>query len=357
MGSVWGEKIKISLFGESHQDAIGVVIDGLPAGIQLDLEFIKNEMARRRPGKNVFSTTRNEDDEFKIISGYFNEKTTGTPLCCIIENKNKKSKDYDKIKNIIRPGHADYTGYIRYKGFNDYRGGGHFSGRITAPLVFAGAIAKQILTSQGIIIGAHIKSIGNILDDSFDYCNVDKTILENISKKEFPVINDEKGALMQELILNLKNKGDSAGGIIETAIINLNEGIGSPFFDSVESKLAHILFSVPAVKGVEFGEGFNITTMTGFEANDEYYIKDGKIKTKTNNNGGILGGITNGMPVIFKVAIKPTPSIFKLQRSVNIQTMEEVDFKIEGRHDACIVPRVVPVIEAVTAICILDIIS
>lgn len=357
MSSVWGDKIKISLFGESHGDAIGVVIDGLPSGIELDLDFIKNEMMRRKPGKNNYSTTRCEDDEFKIISGYFNGKTTGTPLCSIIENKNKKSKDYDKIKNIIRPGHADYTGYIKYKGFNDYRGGGHFSGRITAPLVFTGAIAKQILKEKGILIGAHIKSIGNIFDDSFDYCNVNKAVLEKIAKKEFPVIDDEKGNRMKEYILDLKNKGDSVGGIIETAILNINAGIGSPFFDSVESKLAHILFSVPSVKGVEFGEGFNITTMTGSEANDEYYIDEGIIKTKTNNNGGILGGITNGMPIVFKVAIKPTPSIFKAQRSVNIETMEEVDFEIQGRHDACIVPRVVPVIEAVTAICILDIIS
>lgn len=356
MSSVWGDKIKISLFGESHGDAIGIVIDGLPSGVELDLDFIKNEMMRRKPGKNAYTTSRCEDDDFKIISGYFNGKTTGTPLCSIIENKNKKSKDYDKIKNIIRPGHADYTGYIKYKGFNDYRGGGHFSGRITAPLVFAGAIAKQILKEKGIMIGAHIKSIGNIFDDSFDYCNVDKTILENIAKKEFPVIDDEKGNKMKEYILDLKNKGDSVGGIIETAVLNIEAGIGSPFFDSVESKLAHILFSVPAVKGVEFGEGFNITTMTGFEANDEYYIDDDRIKTKTNNNGGVLGGITNGMPIIVKAAIKPTPSIFKTQRSVNIETMDEVDLKIQGRHDPCIVPRVVPVIEAVTAICILDMI-
>jgi chorismate synthase len=353
---MWGKNIKLSIFGESHGKAIGVVIDGLPPGIELDIEYINKEMNRRAPGKNKISTSRKEGDKYEILSGYFNGKTTGTPLASVIYNTNQRSRDYEAVKSIMRPGHADYTGHIRYSGFNDYRGGGHFSGRLTAPLVFAGAIAKQILLNKNILIGSHIKSIGNIEDNSFNSINIDASLLRNLSRKEFSVIDDEKGREMKEYILKIKEEKDSVGGIIEAAIINLPLGLGSPFFDSVESKLSHIIFSIPAVKGVEFGEGFNITKMKGSQANDELYIKEGKVTAYSNNNGGILGGITNGMPIILKVAIKPTPSIGKLQRTVDIEKGIETEFEIKGRHDPCIVPRAVPVIEAAIAMALVDLI-
>ncbi|MBA1335254.1 MAG: Chorismate synthase [Firmicutes bacterium] len=354
MSGIWGENIKLSIFGESHGKAVGIVIDGLPPGIELDLEYIYKEMQRRAPGANEISTSRKEGDRFEILSGYFNGRTTGTPLSSVIYNTNQRSGDYEAMKSIMRPGHADYTGYVKYSGFNDYRGGGHFSGRITAPLVFAGAIARQILGEKDIVIGSHIKSIGNIEEASFDMVNTGPALLKRLAQKEFPVMDDEKGEEMKGHILKVKAEMDSAGGIIETAVVNLPAGIGNPFFDSVESKLSHLLFSIPAVKGVEFGAGFDITKMKGSKANDELYIKEGEIKAYSNNNGGIIGGITNGMPIIFRTAIKPTPSIGQAQRTVNIEEGEDVKLEIEGRHDPCIVPRAVPVIEAVTAIALAD---
>ncbi len=356
MSGIWGNNIKLSIFGQSHGKAIGIVIDGLPAGIELDFDYINNEMQRRAPGKNKISTPRKESDEFDILSGYFNSKTTGTPLCAVIYNTNQHSKDYESIKNIMRPSHADYTGYIKYSGFNDYRGGGHFSGRLTAPLVFAGAIAKQILEKKDIIIGSHIRSIGSINEEYFDWVNLKGEFLKEIAKKDFPVIDDEIGAKMKEHILNAKEEKDSVGGIVETAVINLSSGIGSPFFNSVESKLAHILFSIPAVKGVEFGAGFDITKMKGSEANDEFFIDEDKVRTYTNNNGGILGGITSGMPIIFRTAFKPTPSIGKVQKTVDISKRENIQIKVTGRHDPCIVQRAVPVVEAACAVSLLDLV-
>ncbi|WMJ79802.1 chorismate synthase [Clostridium sp. MB40-C1] len=357
MSGVWGNKIKFSIFGESHGVAIGITIDGLKPGVKLDLEEINREMKRRAPGKNKISTARNEKDEFEILSGYFNERTTGTPLCAIIRNSDKRSKDYEKIKNIMRPSHADYTGYIKYNGFNDYRGGGHFSGRITAPIVFAGAVAKQMLKGEGIVIGSHIKSIHYIEEDNFDYINIKEELLNELSHKAFPIIDDNIGLKMQDEILKAKEEKDSLGGVVECAVLNLPAGIGSPFFDSVESVLSHIIFSIPAVKGVEFGAGFEISKMKGSEVNDELYIEAGSVKTYSNNNGGILGGITNSMPLIFRVAFKPTPSIAKVQRTINIEKKENTTIEIEGRHDPCIVQRAVPVVEAVTAMGILDLIS
>ncbi|QEK11768.1 chorismate synthase [Crassaminicella thermophila] len=354
MSGMWGDNLKLSIFGESHGKAIGIVIDGLPGGITLDTEYIYKEMQRRAPGKNKLSTPRKEKDQFEILSGYFNNKTTGTPLCAVIYNTNQRSKDYEKTKSIIRPGHADYTGYIKYKGFNDYRGGGHFSGRITAPLVFAGAIAKQILEKKDIIIGSHIKSIGEINENSFDAVNIEGGFLKEIISKDFPVMDDEKGIKMKNRILKAKEDMDSVGGIIETAIVNVPAGVGSPFFDSVESKLAQLLFSIPAVKGVEFGAGFDITRMKGSESNDEFFIEKDDIKTYTNYNGGVLGGISNGMPILFRTALKATPSIGKLQRTIDIQKRKNTEIKVEGRHDPCIVPRAVPVVEAVAAIVLLD---
>ncbi|WP_053956570.1 chorismate synthase [Inediibacterium massiliense] len=354
MSSMWGKNIKISIFGESHGKAIGVVIDGIFPGISLDMKKIKEELQRRAPGKSDFSTPRQEKDEVEILSGYFNEKTTGTSICAIIYNKDQKSKDYEKTKSIMRPSHGDYTGYIKYKGFNDYRGGGHFSGRITASIVFAGAIAKQILNTKNIFIGSHIKGIGNVEDDSFDYVDISKDLLQKLAKESFPVLNDSKREDMKNLILNVKKESNSIGGIIETGIINVPTGIGSPFFDSIESKLSQLLFSIPGIKGVEFGEGFKMSLMTGENGNDEFYIKDEQVKTHTNHNGGILGGISSGMPIVFKVACKPTPSIGKIQRSINIETMKNSKIQIEGRHDPCIVPRVIPVVEAMAALAILD---
>lgn len=352
MSSIWGNKIKLSIFGESHGKSLGIVIDGLPSGINLDLDYIEKQMQRRRPGKNKLSTTRKESDSFHILSGIFNNHTTGTPLCAVIYNEDNKSKDYSILKSNMRPGHGDYTGYVKYSGFNDYRGGGHFSGRITAPLLFAGSIAMQMLESKSINIGSRIKKIYNIEDT--DIPKIEVEALKKLRNMDFPVISEHQGKLMQEIILNARKDGDSVGGIAETFVLNVPAGYGEPFFDSVESKLSHMLFSIPAVKGIEFGAGFNITDLKGSQANDSYYIKDGAITTRTNNNGGILGGITNGMPIIFRTAIKPTPSISRTQKTVNIDAMENTELTIEGRHDPCIVQRVIPVIEGAAALVILD---
>ncbi|URZ17355.1 chorismate synthase [Clostridium felsineum] len=356
MSGVWGNKIKLSIFGESHGKAIGIVINGIEPGVELNLDFINGEMERRAPGRTKYSTQRNEKDNFEIVSGFFEGKTTGTPLCAFIWNGNQHSKDYSNIKDFARPSHADYTGFVKYNGFNDYRGGGHFSGRLTAPLVFAGAIAKQILMKKNVVIGSHILSIKNKKEEYFDKVNIDREMLIALTKKEFPVMDDKKGEEMKETILDAKNNLDSVGGIIECCALNIPAGKGDPFFDSCESVLSHMLFSIPAVKGVEFGEGFNITNMMGSEANDNFYTEGGEVKTYSNNNGGILGGITSGMPLVFRVAVKPTASIYKAQNTINMRTMENEEISIKGRHDPCIVLRAVPVVEAAAALSILDII-
>jgi chorismate synthase len=357
MSGVWGKKLKISIFGESHGKAIGITIDGLQPGLELNLDYINNELGRRAPGKSEFSTPRKEEDSFEILSGFFNGRTTGTPLCAVIYNTNQHSKDYEKSKSLMRPSHGDFPGYIKYDGFNDYRGGGHFSGRITAPIVLAGAICKQLLEVKGIIIGSHIRSIEKVEDRSFDTVAVNENTLKFLRENSFPVIDEKVGSKMKEVIINAKKEKDSVGGVIESAILNLPPGIGDPFFDSVESTLAHLLFSIPGVKGLEFGAGFDITKMKGSQANDEYYIEKDEIKTYSNNNGGILGGITNGMPLIFRAAIKPTPSIGRVQRTVNIETKEMTTLEITGRHDPCIVPRAVPVVEAVAALAVYDLLG
>lgn len=357
MSGVWGKNISYSIFGESHGPALGVVIDGLQSGIKLDLEEIRFEMGRRSPGNNAWSTPRKEEDSFEIMSGFFNGMTTGAPLCAMIRNTNVRSKDYDKVKDVMRPGHADYTANIKYNGFNDYRGGGHFSGRITAAIVFAGAVSKQIINNYGIVIGSHIYRIGSVDDEPFDKVGVNEDILKELKLNPFPVIDEKKGAGMKEQILKAKSELDSIGGIVEAAIINMTPGAGEPFFDSFESTLSHILFSIPGVKGVEFGEGFNIASMRGSEANDEFKYDNGVVKTLTNNNGGILGGITNGTPIVFRAAFKPTPSIAKLQNTINIRTEENTKIEIEGRHDPCIVPRALPVVEAAAAMAVIDLLS
>ena len=356
MSGMWGNKLKVSIFGESHGVGIGITIDGLPSGFEINMNEILKEMARRAPGKSKLSTARRETDSPEILSGYFEGKTTGTPLCAIIRNGDQHSKDYGKLKDLMRPGHADYPGNIRYNGFNDYRGGGHFSGRITAPLVFAGAICKQILESHGIFIGSHVKSIGEVEDKSFSEVELTKELLDNLKTKELPLLFSDKEALMRETVLKAKTDLDSVGGTIECTVLGMNPGIGNPFFDSVESTLAHLMFSVPAVKGIEFGKGFEMTKLRGSDCNDEYYYDGDKVKTYTNNNGGITGGITNGMQILFKVGIKPTASIAKKQRTINIDEKKDAELEIHGRHDPCIVQRAVPVIEAATAIGILDLI-
>lgn len=356
MSGIWGNGIKISIFGESHGKAIGVNLDGLKAGILLDIDKIRREMKRRAPGNNEYSTSRKEEDEFEILSGFFEGRTTGTPLCAIIYNTNKKTEDYSELKNTMRPSHGDYTGYVKYGGFNDYRGGGHFSGRLTAPLVFAGAICKQLLESRGIAIGSHISRIGEEEEELFNPVSVDPSTLKLLAGMAFPVLNAKSEALMKRVIARAKEQKDSVGGVVETAVLGMEPGIGEPFFDSVESTLAHLIFSIPGVKGLEFGAGFDISKLTGSEANDEYYMDGEEIKTYSNNNGGVLGGITDGMPIIFRTAIKPAASIGRLQRTIDIEKKENVELEVHGRHDPCIVPRAVPVVEAVTAIALLDLI-
>lgn len=354
MSGMWGNKLKISIFGESHGVGIGITIDGLPSGFEIDMDDVLKELDRRAPGKSRLSTARKEEDIPEILSGYFEGKTTGTPLCAVIRNRDQRSKDYGKIKDLMRPGHGDYPGFIRYGGFNDYRGGGQFSGRITAPLVFAGAICKQILQSKGISIGAHINSIGNIDDKSFSEVELSRELLESLKAYELPLLLKEKEEAMRNEVEKARLDLDSVGGSVECTVLGINPGIGNPYFDSVESILAHLLFSVPAVKGIEFGKGFEMSKLRGSECNDEYYYDGDKIKTYTNNNGGITGGITNGMPILFKVGIKPTPSIAKKQRTIDISEKKNAELEIKGRHDPCVVQRALPVIEAVTAIGILD---
>lgn len=354
MSGIMGNKLKLSIFGESHGPAIGITIDGLPPGVAIDMDKVLAEMDRRKPGKSLLSTTRKENDTPEIISGFFNGYTTGAPLTAIIRNSDQRSKVYEDIKNLMRPGHADYPAFVKYGGFHDYRGGGHFSGRITAPLVFAGAIAKQILAEKGIFVGAHVKSISHIHDKSFQDVEVNKALFDELKKQELPLIDGEKRTEIEEAILQARKDMDSVGGTIECTVIGIPAGIGDPFFNSVESVLAHLIFSVPAVKGIEFGKGFEMTKLRGSETNDAYYYEGDEVKTHTNNNGGITGGITNGMPVLFTVAIKPTSSIAKKQLTINIAEHKNTDLVVKGRHDPCIVPRAIPVIEAVTALGILD---
>ena len=349
MSGMYGMNIKMAIYGESHGASIGLVIDGVPPGLKLDLEAIEKEMARRAPGKNQLSTQRKESDSFAIQSGFFEGYTTGTPLCVVIKNSDQHSKDYSILKDKMRPGHADYAGFVRYQGFNDYRGGGHFSGRLTAPLVFIGAVAKQALAQEGMLVGAHILQIADIKEENFNPLGIeDKTVAE-LAAKEFAVLDDAIGEKMQARILEAKADLNSVGGVIEAMVTHVPAGLGAPYFDSVESRLSHVLFSVPAVKGVEFGDGFDIGAMTGAEANDTLHFEDGKVVADTNHNGGITGGITNGMPVTFRVAIKPTPSISREQKTVSLAEQCDTTLTIVGRHDPCIVQRAVPVIEAVTA--------
>lgn len=353
MSSMTGNKIKISVFGQSHSEGIGVVIDSLPAGKKIDLEKVYEFMERRAPGRSILSTQRKEADKPEILSGLVNGVTCGVPLCAVIRNTNTRSADYNNIADTPRPSHADFSGFMRYNGFNDVAGGGHFSGRLTAPLCFAGAVCMQVLEEMGIKIQAHILRIKDVSDESFNPVSVAEM---NIGKKPFPVINEKAGEKMRAEIDKARLDCNSVGGIIECAVTGLRAGLGNPMFDGVENMLAKNIFGIPAVKGIEFGNGFAAAGLFGSENNDDFCIENGEIKTVTNNSGGINGGITNGMPIIFRAAFKPTPSIYKEQNSVSIKDKTEKKLKIEGRHDPCIVPRAVPVVEAVTAFTILDMI-
>lgn len=355
MSANFGKNYKISLFGESHGVALGINIDGIPAGTELDLEFIKEEMKRRAPGRSKLTTPRVEKDEFEILSGFFDGKTTGTPLAMIVRNNDQRSKDYSELKKKPRPGHADWSGMNRYNGYNDIRGSGHFSGRITTSIVFAGAIAKQILREQGILIGAHIKSLYNIEERDFVESDITKENINKLREMVLPTLEDGTSEKMENAIMKAREEENSLGGVVELMITGLKAGVGDPFFESIESEISRMIFSIPATKGIEFGAGFGITKMTGYEANDEmYFDENGNVKSSTNNNGGLIGGITTGMPISFKVAIKPTASISKAQKTVNLETKQEEILEVKGRHDPVIVPRAIVVLECATAIVILD---
>ena len=354
MAATYKNNLELTLFGESHGQAIGIVIGNLPSGIHIDEQEIAKDMKRRAPGQNLMSTARKEADRVEIISGLQDGITTGAPLTGIIYNRDQHSKDYSLLKSYMRPGHSDYPAYVKYHGHNDVRGGGHFSGRITAPIVFAGNIAKQILKQKGIRVGAHILSIGSIQDKKFDM-NINDDILDALLEKPYPTLDNGVFSKMEETILQARRDLNSVGGKVECVALHVPAGIGEPFFDSLESHLSSLMFSIPAVKSVSFGDGDVIDTMYGDEANDEYYYDEqGIVKTMTNHNGGITGGISNGMPITVTVSFKPTPSIAKKQNTINVETKENVELEIKGRHDPCIVQRAVVVVEAMMALGILD---
>lgn len=348
-----GNNIKITFFGESHGPYIGLVIDNLPAGIKIDEALIKDKLKKRRPVKNL-STPRVEADNYQIISGFYNGHTTGGALTVIIENTNTKSKDYKNLNNTPRPSHSDYPASIKYHGFNDYRGGGFFSGRLTALWMVIGAISEQMLKKYNVYIGSHILSLKNISDEPFDQNKEDKDLLTKLNQSIFPVINNDKHGEMIKLVEEARNNNDAVGGIIETKAVNLPIGLGEPYFLSVESYLSNLLFSIPGVKAVEFGKGFDITKQFASEVNDEYIIKNDKITTKNNNNGGIVGGLTTGRPLIVKCAIKPTSSIAKTQKTVDLEKCIETELNVVGRHDPQIVSRALQVINSVIYFAILD---
>ncbi|MBQ8831527.1 MAG: chorismate synthase [Oscillospiraceae bacterium] len=351
MSSCYGNILKLSIFGQSHSAAIGFSLDGLPAGFKIDMDELGSFMARRAPGKNKLSTARSEADALEFLSGLVADTTCGAPLAAIIRNTNVRSSDYSEIRDVPRPSHADFTSHVKYKGFQDVSGGGHFSGRLTAPLCGAGGICLQLLKTHGINVYAHIKSIHGI-DDVNGEDNIEE--LKAVSSKTFPVIDDAAGEKMQQEILSAKENGDSVGGIIECIVTGMPVGVGEPMFDGLENRISSAVFGIPAVRGIEFGAGFEAASMFGSEHNDPYTVKDGNIVTTTNNHGGILGGISSGMSIVFRVAIKPTPSIFREQDSVSLSKMADEKLTINGRHDPCIVPRAVPCIEAAAALAITD---
>lgn len=353
MKNTLGESVSLTLFGESHGPAIGAIIDGLSPGIRVYPEYIGEQLSKRRPSGRI-STSRVEDDDFEILSGVFNGFTTGTPIAIIIPNKNVRSGDYSDVSRLARPGHADYTAHIKYHGFEDYRGGGHFSGRITAAVVAAGAILLSALNNKGIMIGTHIKQCAGIPDRAFSDLTSD---IDALNSMNFAVLDGETAKVMMKKIEEAAGEGDSVGGILETAVMGFPAGVGEPFFGSIESKLSAALFSIPAVKGVQFGDGFALCELRGSLANDAMEIKDGKVVTKTNRNGGINGGISNGMPLIFSTAIKPTPSIYKKQDTVDYIKLENAELMLKGRHDPAIIHRARVVQDSITALVLCDMLS
>ncbi len=354
MSSTYGERFRFTIFGQSHSPAIGVTVEGLPAGVAVDLDRLQAFLARRAPGGSPTATARKEPDVPKFLSGLVGNVTCGAPLTAVIENTNTISKDYANLRDCPRPGHADYPAQVKFGGAQDVAGGGHFSGRLTAPLCIAGGICLQLLEQMGITVAAHIQSIEAVQDGSFDPVGVDEHLLKNLLSKPFPVLRDGAAAEMTDAILRAKEEGDSVGGVIECAAVGLPAGWGDPMFGGMENRIARIVFGIPAVRGVEFGTGFPAATMRGSGHNDPYYMDGGAVKTRTNHHGGVLGGITTGMPLIFRAAFKPTPSIARPQDSVSLSQGQDARLEIHGRHDPCIVPRAVPVVEAAAAIAIYD---
>lgn len=352
MSSIYHGRLTVSVFGQSHGPAIGVVVDGLPAGLSVDLDDLQAFLDRRAPGRNDWSTPRKEADAPEFLSGLAEGKTCGAPLAAVIRNTNTRSGDYDNLRDIPRPGHADFTSQVKYRGAQDPAGGGHFSGRLTAPLCIAGGICRQLLEREGIRIGAHISAVGGIQDTLFD--PMGSADVTGPGRKPFPVIDDLAGDRMKAVIDQARKDQDSVGGIIECMVTGLPAGLGDPMLDGMENRIARLVFSIPAVKGLEFGAGFAAAEMRGSQHNDPFCIRQGEIRTRTNHAGGILGGITNGMPLVFRAAVKPTPSIARPQDSVSLSRMEEVKLEVQGRHDPCIVPRAVPVVEAAAAIAVYD---
>lgn len=350
MSSTYGENLKLSIFGQSHGAAIGMTLDGIPAGLPVDLEKLQQFLGRRAPGQNDYSTPRREEDRPEFLSGLLNGFTCGAPLAAIIRNTNTRSGDYANLMDCPRPGHADYTAQVKYGGYQDAAGGGHFSGRLTAPLCIAGGLCKQWLEAKGIRISAHIAAIAGISDTPFDPIQPQ---LDSVCT-DFPVLNPQAGAKMREAVAAARMEQDSVGGIIECAVTRLPAGLGEPMFGGVEGRIAQIVYGIPAVKGVEFGIGFEAANLRGSENNDDFRMEEGKVVTSTNHCGGILGGITSGMPLLFRAAFKPTPSISRPQQSVSLAEGENRELVVKGRHDPCIVPRAVPVVEAAAAIAIFD---
>lgn len=354
MSSTWGTKIKIAIFGESHGPAVGVVIDGLPAGEALDFDALRAQMARRAPGQDRSATPRKESDFPEIQSGMLRETTTGAPLCALIRNTNTQSKDYANLSFVPRPGHSDYPAFVKYEGYNDVRGGGHFSGRLTAPLVFAGAVCRQILERRGVLIGAHVAAAGGVKDTPFDPADIPAELLRRLSSVYFPVIDPEAETRMRAAIEQARLAQDSVGGVVECAVTGVPVGIGGPLFGGIEPVLSSLLFGIPACKGVEFGAGFGAAELRGSEDNDPYEAAHGAVRARTNRAGGILGGISTGMPIVFRAAFKPTASISQEQDSVDLLTGQDAKLVVHGRHDPCIVPRAVPVAEAAAAVALAD---
>ena len=348
MSSTYGESLRLSIFGQSHGPAIGMTLDGIPAGLRVDEDALQQFLNRRAPGQNDWSTPRKEEDRPELLSGILDGYTCGAPIAAVIRNTNTRSGDYQNLKDAPRPGHADFTAQIKYGGFQDAAGGGHFSGRLTAPLCIAGGLCKQWLEDMGIHIGAHLKAVAGVQDRSFDPL---KPELEAVSA-DFPVLDPETGAKMRLAVAEARQDLDSVGGIIECAVTGLPVGLGEPMFGGMESRIAQIVYGIPAVKGLEFGAGFAAATMRGSENNDDFTVAEGQVQTLTNHAGGILGGITSGMPLIFRVAVKPTPSIARPQQTVS--NGNAAPLEIKGRHDPCIAPRAVPVVEAAAAIAIFD---